>query len=129
MAAIAFPTEPLGANADSRVAVAGCGQKMVDIEPEGALCVMVAIDPDVGSSPSVVPGSAVLGEQPAETLLDTLARDMDIRPGESTEDGKFDLQRVACLGCCALAPVVKIDDDIYSKVNILKLNEIISNYE
>ncbi len=64
-----------------------------------------------------------------ETLLNTIGRDLDVRPGESTSDKKFDLKRVACLGCCALAPVVKIDDDIYSKVNVVKLKEIISNYE
>lgn len=64
-----------------------------------------------------------------EALLDTIGRDMDVSPGESTADGKFDLNRVACLGCCALAPVVKIDDEIHSKVNIIKLNELLSRYE
>ena len=64
-----------------------------------------------------------------EALLDTIGRDMDVSPGESTSDGKFDLNRVACLGCCALAPVVKIDDEIHSKVNIIKLNELLSRYE
>ena len=64
-----------------------------------------------------------------ETLLDTIGRDLDVKPGESTSDEKFDLNRVACLGCCALAPVVKIDDDIHSKVNVMKLKEILSNYE
>ncbi len=64
-----------------------------------------------------------------ETLLDTFERELDIKPGECTADKKFDLNRVACLGCCALAPVVKVDDDIYSQVNIIKLKEIWSSYE
>jgi len=64
-----------------------------------------------------------------ETLLDTIERDLDVKPGESTSDEKFDLNRVACLGCCALAPVVKVDDDIHSKVNVIKLKEILDNYE
>ncbi|MBN1388155.1 MAG: NADH-quinone oxidoreductase subunit NuoE [Bacteroidales bacterium] len=64
-----------------------------------------------------------------ETLLNTFERDLEISPGECTPDGRFDLNRVACLGCCALAPVVKIDDDIYSKVNVIKLNDIIGLYE
>jgi NADH-quinone oxidoreductase subunit E len=64
-----------------------------------------------------------------ETLVEAFERDLNVRPGESTVDKKFDLQRVACLGCCALAPVVKIDNDIYSKVSVIKLKEIWSTYE
>jgi NADH-quinone oxidoreductase subunit E len=64
-----------------------------------------------------------------ETLVEAFERDLDVRPGESTADNKFDMSLVACLGCCALAPVVKIDDDIYSKVGVVKLKEIWSSYE
>jgi NADH-quinone oxidoreductase subunit E len=64
-----------------------------------------------------------------ETLLETIEREKDVRPGERTSDGKFDLNRVACLGCCALAPVLKVDKEIYSKVNVIKLNDILSHYE
>ena len=64
-----------------------------------------------------------------ETLLEALERELDVKPGESTADKKFDLTRVACLGCCALAPVVKIDHDIHSKVNVIKLKEMWSSYE
>ncbi|MEA1885907.1 MAG: NADH-quinone oxidoreductase subunit NuoE [Bacteroidota bacterium] len=64
-----------------------------------------------------------------ETLLNTIERDLEVSPGECTSDGKFDLNRVACLGCCALAPVVKVDDDIYSNVNVIKLNDILGLYE
>jgi NADH-quinone oxidoreductase subunit E len=63
------------------------------------------------------------------TLLETFERDLKLKPGQCTQDKKFDLNRVACLGCCALAPVVKIDNDIHSKVNIIKLNEILGKYE
>ena len=64
-----------------------------------------------------------------ETLLETFQRDLNIKPGECTPDKKFDLNRVACLGCGALSPVVKIDDDIYAKVNIIKLKEMWGKYE
>ena len=63
------------------------------------------------------------------TLMETFEREMNIKPGESTPDKKFDLNRVACLGCCALAPVVKIDNDIHAKVNIIKLKEMWGKYE
>jgi len=64
-----------------------------------------------------------------ETLVEAFERDLDVIPGNRTADGRFDLTRVACLGCCALAPVVKIDNDIYSKVSVTKLKEIWSIYE
>ncbi len=64
-----------------------------------------------------------------EPLLEACERELDVRPGESTADKKFDLGRVACLGCCALAPVVKIDHDIYSKVNVIRLKEMWGSYE
>jgi NADH-quinone oxidoreductase subunit E len=63
------------------------------------------------------------------TLMETFEREMNIKPGECTPDKKFDLNRVACLGCCALAPVVKIDNDIHAKVNIIKLKEMWGRYE
>ncbi|HDZ41127.1 MAG TPA: NADH-quinone oxidoreductase subunit NuoE [Bacteroidetes bacterium] len=64
-----------------------------------------------------------------ETLLNTIERNLEVSPGECTPDGKFDLNRVACLGCCALAPVIKVDDEIYSNVNVIKLNDILDLYE
>ena len=64
-----------------------------------------------------------------ETLLEAFERDLDVVPGKNTTDNKFGLNRVACLGCCALAPVVKIDDEIHSKVNVIKLKGLWEQYE
>jgi NADH-quinone oxidoreductase subunit E len=67
--------------------------------------------------------------QGGQILLDAVERELDISPGETTVDGRFDLHRVACLGCCALAPVVQINDDIYSRMTVIRLKEILPNYE
>lgn len=64
-----------------------------------------------------------------QILLDAVERGLDIAPGETTEDKRFDLQRVACLGCCALAPVVQINDDIYSRMTVIRLKQILDKYE
>ncbi len=64
-----------------------------------------------------------------ERIIEALERKLGIKPGQSTPDGRFDLNRVACLGCCALAPVVKVNDDIYSGVKATKLEEILNKYE
>lgn len=64
-----------------------------------------------------------------EVLLDTLCRELEIEPGQCTIDKRFDLNRVACLGCCALAPVILVDTDIYSNVTVIKIKEIFEKYE
>jgi len=64
-----------------------------------------------------------------EQMLDVLERRFDIRPGETSADGKYDLERVACLGCCALAPVVTIGDRIYSQMSVLKLQRLLDEHE
>ncbi len=63
-----------------------------------------------------------------ERLMETLERDLHVTPGASTADGRFDLDRVACLGCCALSPVIKIDANIYSSVTTMKLKGIVDDY-
>lgn len=67
--------------------------------------------------------------QGGDFLLAALQSEIGIRPGKTTEDGRFDLDRVACLGCCALAPVVMIDNVIHSRVSVIKLRELLSAYE
>jgi NADH-quinone oxidoreductase subunit E len=64
-----------------------------------------------------------------ERLMAALQKDLDTVPGRSTSDGRFDLNRVACLGCCALSPVVKIDHDIYSNMTNMKLKRILDGYK
>ena len=64
-----------------------------------------------------------------QNLADAVERELGVVAGETTEDGSFDFQRVACLGCCALAPVVQFDEEIYSNVTTSGLNEILDQYE
>lgn len=57
-------------------------------------------------------------------LKDILKVDLD----ETTEDGVFTLQSVACLGCCSLAPVMMIDDETYGRLNPSTIKNIIKGY-
>ena len=57
-------------------------------------------------------------------MLDTLERRLGVHAGETTPDGEYDLERVVCLGCCALAPVVTLDKAIYGQMSVLKLQGI-----
>jgi NADH:ubiquinone oxidoreductase subunit E len=58
-------------------------------------------------------------------MLETLQRRLQVNPGETTPDGEYGLERVACLGCCALAPVVTIDDTIHAQMSVLRLQELL----
>lgn len=61
-------------------------------------------------------------------ILEEVERHLGIKAGETTGDGKFDLERVACLGCCALAPVMEVDGEVYGQVTAKKISSILSQY-
>jgi len=65
----------------------------------------------------------------SQILSEAMERKLDVKPGGTTADRRFDLQRVACLGCCALAPVVQINQDIYSRMTVIQLEQILEKYE
>ena len=67
--------------------------------------------------------------QGGEQMLDVLERRLGVKPGETTADHEYDLERVACLGCCALAPVVTIDNKAYSQMSVLKLQRLLDERE
>lgn len=62
-------------------------------------------------------------------LLDKLKRDLQIEPGETTQDKRFSLEAVRCVGCCGLAPVIVIDGNFHGKLNQKKLDKVLKNYE
>jgi NADH-quinone oxidoreductase subunit E len=64
-----------------------------------------------------------------EQILDVIRRRFHVEPGEVTPDGQVQLERVACLGCCALAPVAAIDNKIYGQTSVLKIQEILDERE
>ena len=66
--------------------------------------------------------------QGGDFLLNALQLEIGIKPGETTEDGRFDLERVACLGCCAIAPVMMINKDIHSHMSVIRIRQVLSNY-
>lgn len=55
--------------------------------------------------------------QNATALTEALEEALEINDGETTEDGMFTIESVACLGCCSLAPVIMIGDEVYGKLD------------
>jgi len=58
-----------------------------------------------------------------------VVEELGIDDGETTEDGLFSMETVACLGCCSLAPVVSINGKVYGKLDRKSLLKIIKDYK
>ena len=62
----------------------------------------------------------------AQVLVDELVDALRIRPGETTPDMKFTLESVNCVGTCAMAPVVVVNDQYHGKMRISRIKRITS---
>ncbi|MFH2126071.1 MAG: NAD(P)H-dependent oxidoreductase subunit E [Pseudomonadota bacterium] len=61
----------------------------------------------------------------SERLVEHMERRLGVKAGGTTEDLSFTLETVNCLGCCALSPVVVVDDEYYSQATARKLDKAI----
>jgi len=64
----------------------------------------------------------------AESISDALRMATGAGEGETSPDGLFTVERVACLGCCSLAPVVMIDDETYGHLTPEKVRKLVDRY-
>jgi len=63
-----------------------------------------------------------------ELILDAVQRELDVEPGGTTSDFKFSMERVACFGCCALSPVMVVDNTVYSRMTPSKVKQVLAPY-
>ncbi|MCG3218312.1 MAG: NADH-quinone oxidoreductase subunit NuoE [Candidatus Heimdallarchaeota archaeon] len=61
----------------------------------------------------------------AREVLGAVERELGINEGETTEDGLFTIEEVACLGCCSLAPVMMINKEIHAGLTPTKAIKVI----
>jgi NADH-quinone oxidoreductase subunit E len=67
--------------------------------------------------------------QGARKILEAVEQEIGLQPGKTTtEDYKFSIEKVACFGSCALAPVIVVDKTVYGRVTPAKAREIIAEY-
>ena len=64
----------------------------------------------------------------AQAVLDEVIHQLGIHSGETTEDGKFTIQDTRCLGCCGLAPVMTINEDVYGRMVPGQVKGILDKY-
>lgn len=88
---------------------------MFSFEPRGEQMIRVCL----GTSCYVKGGGKILG---------AVKRQLNIEVGGTTEDLKFSLESVSCIGCCGQSPVITINDDIYGYLTQEKIPDILASY-
>ena len=61
-------------------------------------------------------------------ILEEFIKKLDIEPGETTKDQQFSLETVACLGCCAIGPVVVVDGEYHAQTTVRDVASILKKY-
>ena len=64
----------------------------------------------------------------SQALLDRLKERLKIEEGETTPDGKFSIDATRCVGACGLAPVFTVNNEVYGKATVKKLDEVLDEY-
>ena len=64
----------------------------------------------------------------SQALLDRLKERLKIDEGQTTPDGKFSIDATRCVGACGLAPVFTINNEVYGKATVKKLDEVLDEY-
>ena len=63
-------------------------------------------------------------------IIKGVSKQLGIKPGDTTEDRNFTLETLRCIGCCSLAPVIKMDnDDVYGYNTVDKIHGIVDKYK
>ena len=59
-------------------------------------------------------------------IMEAVARELGLEPGQTTSDYKYTLERVACFGSCALAPVMVVDNVVHGRMTTTKARQILA---
>ena len=64
----------------------------------------------------------------SQLILDELEKELGIKAGSTTPDAKYTLEATRCLGCCGLAPVMTVNDDVYGRMEPKDVKGILAKY-
>ena len=64
----------------------------------------------------------------SQAILDELEKQLGVKAGGTTPDGNFTLEATRCLGCCGLAPVIMIDDEVHGRLVPSDIKNILAQY-
>jgi NADP-reducing hydrogenase subunit HndA len=83
----------------------------------------------IGRYPIRVCNGTACNIQGGPLLLDALERELKVKKGETTRDELFGLDTVNCVGCCGLAPVITVGQDVHGKVKISSVSKMVKQYQ
>lgn len=64
-----------------------------------------------------------------EKVMEKLSEELGISPGETTDDKRFTLEATRCIGCCGLAPVIMIDDQVFGRLSPDDVPDILAKFK
>ena len=103
------------------------GIPMSDVYGVATFYSQFALEPKGEHIISVCMGTACYVRN-VEKIMDKLVEELGIEPGATTPDNKFTLEPTRCLGCCGLAPVIMIDDQVYGRLTPADVPDILAKY-
>ena len=103
------------------------GVPMTEIYGVATFYSQFALEPKGENVVSVCLGTACY-VRGAQSVLDELSKELNVPVGKTTPDGKFTLQATRCLGCCGLAPVMMIGDEVYGRLTPSDVAGIVAKY-
>ena len=65
----------------------------------------------------------------SQQVIDKFSEVLNIKPGETTEDGLFTLDALRCIGACGIAPALTINGKVYPKVSVADVQKIVDEYK
>ena len=63
------------------------------------------------------------------TIIDSIEKELGIKPGETTADGRFSFELTNCIGACDQAPAMMINDDVHGDLTPGKIRQILTEYK
>jgi NADH:ubiquinone oxidoreductase subunit E len=65
----------------------------------------------------------------AGLILDKIAANIGVKSGDTSDDGKYSLEGVRCVGACGLAPIILINEDVYGRLKLEEVDGILEKYK
>jgi len=65
----------------------------------------------------------------SQLIIESLKKELRIKPGETTPDSRFSFELTNCIGACDKAPAMMINHDVYGDLNPGKISEILAGYK
>jgi NADH-quinone oxidoreductase subunit E len=64
----------------------------------------------------------------AKDILKEVETEYGVKPGQTSDDRRFSLEVVRCLGCCAIGPVITVNGKVYGRMKTAKVKEVLGKY-